>query len=401
MFEIFNASHQRFPIKVWLEKDDQIDDVCFQQSINLSNLPFLHQWVALMPDTHQGFGMPIGGVICLKDHVIPNAVGVDIGCGIAYCQTNISVAALDERTRQKLIREIMEAIPLGFSKRNEAIESIAIENFLKEHEGDLTPHKMLMDEMQNAKYQLGTLGSGNHFIEIQKDKEGLLGIMIHSGSRHFGYQVAQHFDEKAAQYCKKSGDKKTQKQKLAYLPVAHPTGQAYLLWMNLAMKFAAENRRIMMSQVQSVFKENFEQVIFEEILNVHHNYAALEEHYGERVWVHRKGAIRAGRGELGIIPGAMGTASYIVEGKGEPQSFESCSHGAGRHFSRKQALKIHSKEEILEDLKALEVSLGTPTDSLIADESRFAYKDISFVMSQQKDLVNIIKELRTVLVVKG
>lgn len=401
MFEIFNASHQRFPIKVWLEKDDQIDDVCFQQSINLSNLPFLHQWVALMPDTHQGFGMPIGGVICLKDHVIPNAVGVDIGCGIAYCQTNISVAALDERTRQKLIREIMEAIPLGFSKRNEAIESIEIENFLKEHEGDLTPHKILMDEMQNAKYQLGTLGSGNHFIEIQKDEEGLLGIMIHSGSRHFGYQVAQHFDEKAAQYCKKSGDKKTQKQKLAYLPVAHPTGQAYLLWMNLAMKFAAENRRIMMSQVQSVFKENFEQVIFEEILNVHHNYAALEEHYGERVWVHRKGAIRAGRGELGIIPGAMGTASYIVEGKGEPQSFESCSHGAGRHFSRKQALKIHSKEEVLEDLKALEVSLGTPTDSLIADESRFAYKDISFVMSQQKDLVNIIKELRTVLVVKG
>lgn len=401
MFEIFNASHQKFPIKVWLEKEDQIDDVCFQQSVNLSNLPFLHQWVALMPDTHQGFGMPIGGVIALKDHIIPNAVGVDIGCGIAYCQTNISVASLDERMRQKLIREIMAAVPLGFSKRDESIESIEIENFLKEHEAELTPHKMLMDEMQNAKYQLGTLGSGNHFIEIQKDEEGFLSIMIHSGSRHFGYQVAQHFDEKAAQYCKKSGDKKTQRQKLAYLPVEHPTGQAYLLWMNLAMKFASENRRIMMSQVQSVFKANFDQVLFEEILNVHHNYAALEEHYGEFVWVHRKGAIRAGQGELGIIPGAMGTASYIVEGKGERQSFQSCSHGAGRHFSRKQALKVHSKEEVLEDLKALEVSLGTPTDSLIADESRFAYKDISFVMSQQKDLVSVLKELRTVMVVKG
>ncbi len=401
MFEIFNASHQKLPIKVWLESENQIDDVCFQQSINLSNLPFLHQWVALMPDTHQGFGMPIGGVIALKDHIIPNAVGVDIGCGIAYCQTNISVNSLDEKTRQKLIREIMAAVPLGFSKRDMAIESIEIDDFLKTHEVELAPQKMLMDEMLNAKYQLGTLGSGNHFIEIQKDKEGLLGIMIHSGSRHFGYSVAQHFDEKATQYCKKTGDKKFQKQKLAYLPVEHPMGKAYLLWMNLAMKFASENRRIMMSQVQNVLNENFEQVIFEDILNVHHNYAALETHYGELVWVHRKGAIRAGRGELGIIPGAMGTASYIVEGKGELQSFESCSHGAGRHFSRKQALKVHSKEEVLEDLKALEVSLGTPVNSLIADESRFAYKDISFVMAQQQDLVNIIKELRSVLVVKG
>lgn len=378
-----------------------MDEVCLQQSINLSNLPFLHQWVALMPDTHQGFGMPIGGVIALKDHVIPNAVGVDIGCGIAYCQTNLSVEVLDEKTRQKLIREIMAAIPLGFSKRDTRIESETIDLFLKENEAELAPHKLLIEEMQNAKYQLGTLGSGNHFIEIQKDEKGCLGIMIHSGSRHFGYQVANHFDEKAAQYCKKSGDKKIQKQKLAYLPVEHPMGKAYLLWMNLAMKFASENRRIMMDQVQAVLRKNFEQVSFEELINVHHNYAALEEHYGQWVWVHRKGAIRAGLGEVGIIPGAMGTASYIVEGKGEPQSFESCSHGAGRHFSRKQALKVHSKEEILADLKALEVSLGTPANSLIADESRFAYKDISFVMSEQQDLVSILKELRTVLVIKG
>lgn len=401
MFEIFSTSHQKFPIRVWLENQEQIDEVCLQQSINLSNLPFLHQWVALMPDTHQGFGMPIGGVIALKGHLIPNAVGVDIGCGIAYCQTNLSVEVLDDKTRQKIIREIMASIPLGFSKRETPIESEEIESFLKDHEAELAPHKMLIEEMQNAKHQLGTLGSGNHFIEIQKDENGLLGIMIHSGSRHFGYQVANHFDEKAAQYCKKTGDKKFQKQKLAYLPAEHPMGKSYLLWMNLAMKFASENRRIMMDKVQEVLRANFEQVEFEELINVHHNYAALEEHYGEWVWVHRKGAIRAGLGEIGIIPGAMGTASYIVKGKGEHQSFESCSHGAGRHFSRKQALKVHSKEEILEDLKALEVSLGTPANSLIADESRFAYKDISFVMSQQQDLVSILKELRTVLVVKG
>lgn len=401
MFEIYDANHQKYPIKVWLENKEQIDEVCYQQSINLSNLPFLHQWVALMPDTHQGFGMPIGGVIALKDHVIPNAVGVDIGCGIAYCQSNISVDRLDEKTRQKIIREIMARIPLGFSKHENPMENPEIESFLETHREQLSPYKMLIEEMEKAKYQLGTLGSGNHFIEIQKDDKGLLGIMVHSGSRHFGYQVAQHFDEKASQYCKKIGDKKSQRMKLAYLPVEHPTGKAYLLWMELAMKFAAENRRIMMAQIQSVFTENFEEAIFQEALNVHHNYAALEMHYGEWVWVHRKGAIRAEKGALGIIPGAMGTASYIVEGKGEPASFQSCSHGAGRHFSRKQAIKIHSKEEVLEDLKALEVSLGTPADTLIADESRFAYKDISFVMSQQQDLVSILKELRTVLVVKG
>ena len=260
---------------------------------------------------------------------------------------------------------------------------------------------MLLAEAEKAKCQLGTLGGGNHFIEIQQDTAGKLNLMIHSGSRHFGYQVAQHFDEKAALYCKKEGDKKTQKQKLAYLPVSHPTGQDYLRWMKLAMCFAAENRRLMIEQVQHILMAIFPEVSFGELLNVHHIYAALEIHYGESVWVHRKGAIRAGLGEVGIIPGAMGTSSYIVLGKGCATSFESCSHGAGRHFSRKQALKVHSRQEVIEDLNALHVSLGTPPDSLIADESRFAYKDINFVMAQQSELVSIQKELKTVLVVKG
>lgn len=401
MFEIYDKTRQKHPIRVWLETADQIDEVCLQQSINLSNLPFLHQWVALMPDTHQGFGMPIGGVIALKGHVIPNAVGVDIGCGIAFLQTNLRVEQLTPEIRQRLIKEIMAQIPVGFSRHENAVDSPVIDDALEAETQYLGRQKQLMSEALQAKCQLGTLGGGNHFIEIQEDREGLLNLMIHSGSRHFGYQIAQHFDEKAALYCRKEGDKKTQKQKLAYLPADHPTGQDYLRWMKLAMIFAAENRRLMTLRIQQIIESIFPEVVFGELINVHHNYAALEHHYGEDVWVHRKGAIRAGNGELGIIPGAMGTSSYLVIGKGSQESFESCSHGAGRHFSRKQALKAHSRQEVIEDLKALHVSLGTPPDSLIADESRFAYKDINFVMGQQRDLVDIQKELKTVLVVKG
>lgn len=401
MFEIYDSNQQKYPIKVWLEKLEQMDEVCVQQSLNLSNLPFIHKWVALMPDTHQGFGMPIGGVIALRGHLIPNAVGVDIGCGIACVSTDLKLEALTHPLREQLIREIMSSIPVGFAHRETALESLVIERFIEDNNPQLCRQKQLMSEVERAKYQLGTLGGGNHFIELQKDQEDCISIMVHSGSRHFGYQVAQHFDEKAALYCRKMGDKKTQRQKLAYLPADHPSGKDYLAWMSLAMLFAAENRRIMMSRVQEILLSHFPEMSFQPILNVHHNYAALETHYGESVWVHRKGAIRAGLGEVGIIPGAMGTSSYIVTGKGEPMSFESCSHGAGRHFSRKQALKTHSKQEVLEDLKSLNVSLGTTPDSLIADESRFAYKDISFVLSQQQDLVDVTKELKTVMVVKG
>lgn len=401
MFEIYDSNQQKYPIKVWLEKLEQMDEVCIQQSLNLSNLPFVHKWVALMPDTHQGFGMPIGGVIALRGHLIPNAVGVDIGCGIAYVSSSLKLEALTLPIREQLIRDIMASIPVGFAHRETALESFVIEQFIVENSSQLCRQKQLMAEVDRAKYQLGTLGGGNHFIEIQKDQEGYISIMVHSGSRHFGYQVAKHFDEKAALYCRKMGDKKTQRQKLAYLPADHPSGKDYLTWMSLAMLFAAENRRIMMSRVQEILSNYFPDVTFQPMLNVHHNYAALETHYGDSVWVHRKGAIRAGLGEVGIIPGAMGTASYIVTGKGEPMSFESCSHGAGRHSSRKQALKTHSKQEVLEDLKSLNVSLGTTPESLIADESRFAYKDISFVLSQQQDLVSVTKELKTVMVVKG
>lgn len=401
MFELYDKNQQKFPIKVWLETPDQIDDVCQQQSINLSNLPFLHQWVALMPDTHQGFGMPIGGVIALKGHLIPNAVGVDIGCGIAYGLTSLRLEQLTPAISQQIIRDIMADIPVGFARRDDGLESPLIDAFMEAHASELAPQKRLLSEAQAAKCQLGTLGGGNHFIELQKDENDQIAMMIHSGSRHFGYQVAQHFDEKASLYCRKIGDKRTQKRKLAYLPADHPTGQEYLKWMALAMLFASENRRLMMQRVQAVLTRHFPEAAFGELVNVHHNYAALETHYGEAVWVHRKGAIRAGAGEVGIIPGAMGTASYLVRGKGCPESFESCSHGAGRHFSRKQALKTLSKQEVLEDLKALNVSLGTPPESLIADESRFAYKDISFVMQQQQELIHIEKELRTVLVVKG
>lgn len=401
MFQIYNPDKQIVPIKVWLENESQIDSVCMTQALNLSNIPFAHKWIALMPDTHQGFGMPIGGVLALKDHLIPNAVGVDIGCGMIYLETNFYTGDLTPAQKNIIIKKVLARIPVGFKHRELKLEDAEFKAFLDQSTFNYKGVYHLYEEIEASYYQIGTLGGGNHFIELQVDEQGMLSIMVHSGSRNFGYKIANYFNDKAEQYSKKHDGNNLAKRQLAYLPAESDSGKSYLEWMNLALTFAQRNRQVMLDLIKEILIEELKDIDFLTEINAHHNYAAFEKHYGESVWVHRKGAIRALKGELGIIPGAMGSFSYIVRGLGNPESFCSSSHGAGRHYSRKQAEKLFGKEMVLNDLEKQGVILGIPDKSVLVDESRFVYKDINQVINQQKDLCEPVKELKTLMVVKG
>lgn len=398
MFIIYDRQKQRKPIKVWLENKEQIDDTCLQQALNLSNLPFIYKWVCLMPDTHSGYGMPIGGVIATKDVIIPNAVGVDIGCGMAFVETNIHKSELPQRDLNELVQGIMRDIPTGFDHHKKKQNSRTLDKALKEFE----PNPMeVYCEIEKGFYQIGTLGGGNHFIEIQEDENGFIGIMVHSGSRNFGYKIANYYNNIAKKLNEKWKDKGPAEKGLAYLPVDSAEGQLYIKWMSLALDFAMENREKMMNIVKSELEKRFSYIQFKNEVYAHHNYAAIEKHYDENVWVHRKGAIRVKKGELGIIPGAMGSYSYIVEGLGNPESFYSCSHGAGRKMSRKKAREQFPTEKTISDLKEQGVILGKKKKLDVSDECRWAYKDIDFVISRELDLIKPIKKLKTLCVIKG
>ncbi|MBB6216242.1 tRNA-splicing ligase RtcB [Anaerosolibacter carboniphilus] len=409
MFILYDQEKQKFPVKIWLENISQLDEGCIEQAINLSNLPFLHQWVVLMPDTHQGFGMPIGGVIAAIDTIIPNAVGKDIGCGMAYMDTNIRKSELSENEYKHLVGQIMRNIPTGFEKHSKLQES---EEFLNFHEmvregsefanNQKNKHPELWKRcFPNAFQQIGTLGSGNHFIEIQEDENELLGIMVHSGSRNMGSQIADYFDHLAKNMNKQERSNVPASYDLAYLSVKDETGQDYIQWMNMALTFAMYNRKRMMDIIKMEMKKKLPHIQFLNEVNAHHNYAAKERHYGKEVWVHRKGAICVSKGMLGIIPGAMGSYSYIVEGLGNAESFDSCSHGAGRVLSRNKAKERYSVEDTLLDLMKNHVILGKNNKKDVSEESRKAYKDIDFVISQELDIVRPIKKLKTICVIKG
>lgn len=415
MFTIYDPRQQKWPIKVWLEHIGQLEAECLQQALNLANLPFIHQWVALMPDTHSGYGMPIGGVIATEEVIIPNAVGVDIGCGMIFIQTDIPVEAVTNidtpngKLAQAIVGAILRNVPTGFAHHPNKQACRAVDEFrrrLTKADGTrLAPE--LMKELDAAYYQVGTLGSGNHFIELQTDDSGYLGIMVHSGSRNFGYKVCHHFNQAARQLNKDINSPVPLEWDLAHLPVDSSPGQEYIRWMNLALDFAHENRARMMEvavrEVCTLAEKHagLQQIILSEPINCHHNYAAYEQHYGKKVWVHRKGAIQAGEGQMGIIPGAMGTYSYLVRGKGNPESFCSCSHGAGRRMSRKAAKKQFSVQATMDDLKALGVFLGKEKRHDISEETRFAYKEIDFVIANELDLIEVTKRLRTIAVIKG
>jgi len=410
MFVITNEKI-RVPVKVWLPDETHTDEGCLEQAYHLANLPFLYKWVSLMPDTHVGMGMPIGGVIATDGVVIPNAVGVDIGCGMAFIGTDVKVDEIREVTTgngsliQGIVGDILRNVPVGFNRHKNIRSCITLDTALESMHKYEKNHE-LVGQIEAGYYQVGTLGGGNHFIELQEDDEGYLGVMIHSGSRNFGKQVCDYFHNTARELNKKWRSEVPDEWRLAFLPIDIAEGEQYIDWMNLALDFAAENRSKMMIAVRAIIekwigKHTDISINYTNEINCHHNYAAIEHHYGKNVWVHRKGATRARAGELAVIPGAMGSYSYVVEGLGEEMSFCSSSHGAGRKYSRKGAMQNFTTEEVIVDLQKQGVILGKNNKNDVAEESRFAYKDIDEVMENQKDLVRPVKKLKTIGVVKG
>jgi tRNA-splicing ligase RtcB (3'-phosphate/5'-hydroxy nucleic acid ligase) len=385
---------ERIPIKFWLS---EVEEGALKQAKNLANLPFSFRHVAIMPDCHEGFGMPIGGVLATSGVIIPNAVGVDIGCGMCTIKTSIREIRTD--VLKKVVGQIKQSIPLGFNHHKERQD-----HHLMPGDYDLDKMPVAAREYNRALKQIGTLGGGNHFIEFQKGSDGHIWIMIHSGSRNIGKQVADHYNRLAGRLNEEWGAPETKKMQLAYLPVDADEGQAYIQEMNYCIDFALANRKHMANRVCEILHEatNCEFIDFEgnTMINIAHNYAAAEKHFGKEVFVHRKGATRAGKGQLGIIPGSQGASSYIVRGKGIAESFESCSHGAGRVMGRKEAIRrldLKTERKKLEESGILH-SLHSQRD---LDEATSCYKDIDEVMKNQDDLVDVVIKLQPLAVVKG
>lgn len=411
MFTYDNKQQGGVPIKIWLNDLSQLDEGCLAQAQQVASLPFVYRWFVLMPDTHIGAGMPIGGVLAARDVIVPYAVGMDIGCGMSYIQTDIPyddiklLKAGNGYFLDETVARVLEEIPVGTSKYRRKQHSAVLDR-LADYDIDVTSLPDADKILDNAYYQVGTLGGGNHFIEFQADDDGNIGIMLHSGSRHLGARICQHFNRLAADLNTLWYSRLPENSQLSFLPVETSEGKTYIRWMTLALDYAAENRARMLEKVMAVFSQMIEtylhrSVTYSDSITCHHNYAALEEHYGEKVWVHRKGATKADAGDLGIIPGAMGSSSYLVMGLGNPESFHSSSHGAGRIHSRTQAKALFPVKDVLKDLKQRDVSLAKRGMADVAEESRFAYKDIDEVMAHQQDLVRPLKRLRTVGVVKG
>ncbi|MFC1770815.1 RtcB family protein [Candidatus Margulisiibacteriota bacterium] len=378
-------------IKVWAKKGS-IEPDTLQQIENLASLPFAYHHAALMPDGHTGYGMPIGGVVATVDHVIPNAVGVDIGCGMLAVKT--SLTSIQKETLKHLLGYIRQTIPVGF-KHNKKRQN---DNLMpKKDSGFHYPN--VSREYESALYQLGTLGGGNHFIEIQKGSDNHIWFMIHSGSRNIGYKVAGHYNNLAKKLSNKFKHKIPPSWDVAYLPVNTDEAISYLKEMQFCLEFALANRKLMAEKIKYIFKD-ITHCSFEDEINIHHNYANLETHFGKKVYVHRKGATSAKNGELGIIPGSQGSPSYIVRGLGNAESFTSCAHGAGRKMSRHKARKCLDLEKEKQRLaeKGILHSIRTQRD---LDEATSAYKDIEDVMREQTDLVEIVVRLEPLAVIKG
>jgi len=392
-------STEQKPIKLWL---DDIEAGALEQAKNLANLPFVFRHIALMPDAHQGYGMPIGGVMATQGVVVPNAVGVDIGCGM--CALKTSIPTIDQETLKKIMggsKEykggIRSAVPVGFSHHSKKQDEA-----LMPHGVDFDDNKLpiVKREYYSALKQIGTLGGGNHFIEMQQGNDGFVWLMIHSGSRNIGFKVAHHYNELAVALNERWTSSVPKNWQLDFLPLDTNEGQDYLEEMQYCVDFALASRGFMMELVKRSILEVVGDVSFGEIINIAHNYAAMEHHFGVNVMIHRKGATKAYPGQLGIIPGSQGTASYIVQGKGEPESFMSCSHGAGRRMGRKQAQRELSLDGEIARLDALGVIHGI-RNAQDLDEAAGAYKDISTVIENQADLVDIAVELRPLAVIKG
>jgi len=383
---------EKRPIKMWL---DDIEEGALNQARNLANLPFLYKHVAIMPDSHQGYGMPIGGVIATEGVIIPNAVGVDIGCGM--CAVRTSLKDINRDMLKKVMGEIRDVVPVGFIHQKENQEEKLMPTEI-EMPMDLE-QSIIYREYKSALKQLGTLGGGNHFIEIQKGSDGFVWIMIHSGSRNIGLKVAKHYNTIAKELNVMWQTSVPKEYDLAFLPINTKEAKMYIAEMQYCVDFAFANRQLMIDRVKAVFSRNLD-VEYEPIINIAHNYARLENHYGKNVWIHRKGATSAKFGEIGIIPGSQGTKSYIVSGLGNDESFTSCSHGAGRTMSRTKARKELDLQVEIKHMDDMGVIHGIRHESDL-DEAPSAYKDIDVVMQNQIELVETVVELTPLAVIKG
>ncbi|MFU8874010.1 RtcB family protein [Micromonospora sp. SL4-19] len=390
----------RVPVRVWTDPYT-IEAQAAKQLRNIGALPWVHG-VAVMPDVHFGKGATVGSVIAMRQAVSPAAVGVDIGCGMSAVRTSLTAADLPDDLAP-LRTAIEAAIPVGFAMRDDAVDPRRIRGLEQRGWDDFWRRFATLDRRvaqleTRAQRQLGTLGGGNHFIEVCLEQggpdDGQVWLMLHSGSRNIGKELAERHMAVARGL---PHNVELPDRDLAVFLAGTPEMDAYRRDLWWAQEYARRNRAVMLALLCGVVRDEFPHVTFDEPISCHHNYVAEETHDGVDVLVTRKGAIRAGKGDLGIIPGSMGTGSYIVRGKGNEDAYCSASHGAGRRMSRGQAKRTYSTA----DLAAQTAGVECRKDAGVVDEIPGAYKDITKVMAQQEDLVEVVAHLKQVVCVKG
>jgi len=383
------------PVKVY---SGEIEPAARQQLVNISRLPIVHHHVAAMPDVHLGIGATVGSVIPTKKAIIPAAVGVDIGCGMMATRLSLTGNQLDESSVKKVFAQISRDVPVGFASHRAPLADAArpfqrgLTRILEKHP-DIQKRKKNL----NWAHQLGSLGGGNHFIEVCLDESQRVWAMLHSGSRGTGNAIGAYFIELAKKDAQRNNAQLPDRD-LAYFPEGARHFDDYVEAVGWAQDYARANREQMMDLVLGAMRRHLPSFdVTGGAVNCHHNYVERETHYGEPVWLTRKGAIRAGAGELGIIPGSMGARSYIVRGKGSAESFQSCAHGAGRRMSRNEAKRRFSTS----DLEKQTSGVVCRKDKGVIDEIPGAYKSIDEVMANQSDLVDVVHTLKQVICVKG
>jgi tRNA-splicing ligase RtcB len=386
------------PVKIFT---DDIDDGARAQLVNLSKLPIIHHHVAAMPDVHVGIGATVGSVIATDKAIIPAAVGVDLGCGMIAARTSLAASQLDEKNLRRVFDQITRDVPVGRDQHKPGRElKHAAAPFGRELRRILGAHPEIekrFKRTQNWAQQMGTLGGGNHFIEVCIDEADRVWVMLHSGSRGIGNAIGSYFIELARRDMERSVASLPDRD-LAYLTEGAAHFDDYVTAVDWAQRYAAANRQAMMDLVLDGMHRHlppFE--VTQEAVNCHHNYVERERHFGKDVWLTRKGAISARAGELGIIPGSMGARSYIVRGRGSEESFHSCAHGAGRRMSRSAAHKRYTVADVVEQT----AGVICRKDKGVVDEIPGAYKPIDEVMENQSDLVDVVHTLKQVLCVKG
>ena len=397
MKKIFDEKKQKLPILCWAKN---IEESAMEQAINLANHPCVVDHVVLAPDAHSGFGMPIGGVIAVEDAIIPNAVGVDIGCSMSLMRTNLSVEDINEELLRKIIGGakgypggIRANIPVGMSHNK-----VKQDHELFSHRDAWNNTVICKEELESAQYQLCSLGGGNHFIEIQAGDDNCVYIMIHSGSRNLGYKVGNYYNRVAEELCAKWKQNDVVKNKLAFLPRGTAEFDAYVREMNICLDFAYANHQLMQDKIVEICEHIIPNFCVIGTYFTRHNYCAIEHHMGRDLFIHRKGAIRARQGEHAIIPGSQGTASYLVCGMGNEASFTSASHGSGRKMSRTAAKANLSLKDEQARMAGIVHNINS-VDQL--DEAPSAYKDIEEVIKLESDLVTPVVKFKPLAVVKG